>query len=292
MTRTRAANEDERTAMTVPVAPTKKPPGKAGRNLPVAIGVGVGLGGLILASLFVVRWGWLVLVIPALCIGVVELSRAFTSGRFSVPVVPLLLGTVAMHVGAYVGRGPGLMVAFGATLLAIVAWRSVLGIDRATRDVTAGVFIAAYVPFLSAFTTLMLTEPDGNLRITAFVIVTISSDIGGYAVGVVAGKHPMAPSVSPKKSWEGLAGSTVSCLAAGMLTVPLMVGGSVWVGALLGLLTVAAATLGDLTESMLKRDLGVKDLGDILPGHGGIMDRIDSLLVTAPVAWLVMSLLV
>ena len=277
--------------MSVPTATTTRPPGKAGRNLPVAIGVGVALGALILASLFLVRWGWLVLVIPALCIGVVELSRAFASGRFTVPLVPVLLGTVAMHLGAFFGRGPGLMVAFGATLLGIVAWRSVLGIDGATRDVTAGVFVAAYAPFLSAFPTLMLTEPQGNLRIATFVIVTICSDIGGYAVGVLAGRHPMAPSVSPKKSWEGLAGSAASCLVAGMLTVPLLLGGPVWVGALLGLLTVATATLGDLTESMLKRDLGIKDLGDILPGHGGIMDRIDSLLVTAPVAWLVMTLL-
>ena len=123
--------------MSVPTATTTRPPGKAGRNLPVAIGVGVALGALILASLFLVRWGWLVLVIPALCIGVVELSRAFASGRFTVPLVPVLLGTVAMHLGAFFGRGPGLMVAFGATLLGIVAWRSVLGIDGATRDVTA-----------------------------------------------------------------------------------------------------------------------------------------------------------
>ncbi|WP_040632346.1 phosphatidate cytidylyltransferase [Mobilicoccus pelagius] len=277
--------------MTAPPT-TKRPPSKAGRNLPVAIGVGVGLGALILASLFIVRWGWLVLVVPALGIGVVELSRAFASGRFSVPVVPILLGTVAMHLGAYFGRGPGLMVAFGATLLAIVTWRSVLGIGRATRDVSAGVFIAAYAPFLSAFPTLMLTEEDGQWRVVTFVLVTICSDIGGYAVGVVAGRHPMAPSVSPKKSWEGLAGSAVSCLVAGMVAVPLLLGGPVWVGALLGLLSVATATLGDLAESMLKRDLGIKDLGDILPGHGGIMDRIDSLLLTAPVAWLVMSLLV
>nr|WP_284305888.1 phosphatidate cytidylyltransferase [Mobilicoccus caccae] len=267
-------------------------PGKAGRDLPVAIGVGVGLGALVLASLFIVPWGWLLLVIPAICVGVSELSRAFAAGRFRVPLIPVMVGTVAMHVGAYLGGGPGLMMAFGLTLLAVVTWRSVLGIDHAARDVTAGVFVVAYAPFLAAFTTLMLRAEDGPMRIAVFIIVTICSDIGGYAVGVLAGRHPMAPSVSPKKSWEGLAGSAASCVVAGMLTVPLMLGGSIVAGAVLGLVTVALATLGDLTESMLKRDLGIKDLGELLPGHGGLMDRIDSLLVTAPGAWLVLTLLV
>lgn len=278
--------------MTTPPAVTRRPPGKAGRDLPVAIGVALGLGALVLASLFIVKWGWLLLVVPAICVGLWELARAFTSGRFSVPLAPLMAGALAMHVGAYFAGGPGLMMTFGMTLLAVVLWRSVIGIDHAARDVTAGIFVAAYAPFLSAFTTLMLRGDDGALRIAVFIIVTICSDIGGYAVGVVAGIHPMAPSVSPKKSWEGAAGSAASCLVAGMLTVPLMLGGSVWAGAILGLVTVLLATLGDLTESMLKRDLGVKDLGDILPGHGGLMDRIDSLLVTAPGAWLVLTLLV
>ncbi|WP_040158525.1 phosphatidate cytidylyltransferase [Mobilicoccus massiliensis] len=278
--------------MTIPVAPAKRPPGKAGRNLPVAIGVGLGLGALVLASLFIVRWGWLVLVVPAISLGVWELARAFAAGRFHVPVVPVMVGTVAMHLAAYLSGGPGLMMAFGMTLLAVVAWRSVQGIDGAARDVTAGVFVAAYAPFLSAFTSLMLAQPDGPRRVAVFILVTICSDIGGYAVGVVAGRHPMAPSVSPKKSWEGALGSLVGCLVAGMISVPLILGGSLWAGALLGLLTVLMATLGDLTESMLKRDLGVKDLGHLLPGHGGLMDRIDSLLVTAPVAWFVFSLLV
>ncbi|GMA40171.1 hypothetical protein GCM10025883_22160 [Mobilicoccus caccae] len=252
----------------------------------------MGLGALVLASLFIVPWGWLLLVIPAICVGVSELSRAFAAGRFRVPLIPVMVGTVAMHVGAYLGGGPGLMMAFGLTLLAVVTWRSVLGIDHAARDVTAGVFVVAYAPFLAAFTTLMLRAEDGPMRIAVFIIVTICSDIGGYAVGVLAGRHPMAPSVSPKKSWEGLAGSAASCVVAGMLTVPLMLGGSIVAGAVLGLVTVALATLGDLTESMLKRDLGIKDLGELLPGHGGLMDRIDSLLVTAPGAWLVLTLLV
>lgn len=271
-------------------APRRHP--KAGRNLPVAIGVGVGLGACALASLYLVGWGWLLLVVPAVLVGVVELSRGFEAGKFRVPLPPVLAGAVAMHLAAYAAGPPGLMLAFGATILAVVAWRAVLGIGRAAKDVTAGVFVAAYVPFLAAFSTLMLGDPLGAQRITTFVLVTVCSDIGGYAVGVVAGKHPMAPSVSPKKSWEGFAGSVASCLLAGMITVPWLLGGPVWAGALLGLACVLMATLGDLTESMLKRDLGIKDLGDILPGHGGLMDRMDSLLVTAPVAWIILTLFV
>lgn len=278
--------------MTTPVTATSRPPGRAGRDLPVAIGVGLGLAALVLASLFVVPWGWLLLVVPAMWIGIWELARAFRSGRFQVPVVPVLVGAAAMHIGAYFGGAAGLMLAFGLTLLAIVVWRALAGIDRAARDVSAGIFVAAYAPFLAAFTTLMLRAEDGAARIAVFILVTVCSDIGGYAVGVLAGRHPMAPSVSPKKSWEGLVGSAVSCLVAGMVAVPLVLGGSVWAGALLGWVSVALATLGDLSESMLKRDLGVKDLGDLLPGHGGLMDRIDSLLVTAPAAWIVLTLLV
>ncbi|MDO5629558.1 MAG: phosphatidate cytidylyltransferase [Mobilicoccus sp.] len=266
--------------------------GKAGRNLPVAIGVGVGLGAIAVAALYIVPWGWLLLVIPAICVGIGELARGFAAGGFHVPVVPVMIGAVGMHVGAYLGGAPGLMLGLGLTLFAVVCWRSVLGIDRAARDVTAGVFVAAYAPFLSAFSTLMLLDPNGASRIAVFIIVTICSDIGGYAAGVMAGRHPMAPTVSPKKSWEGFAGSAAACLVAGMIAVPLMLGGPVWAGALLGAATVLLATLGDLTESMLKRDLGIKDLGALLPGHGGLMDRMDSLLVTAPGAWIILTLFV
>lgn len=278
--------------MTSTTAPFTKPPGKAGRNLPLAIGVGAGLGGLVLASLLFVPWGWLTLVVPSLLFGVWELSRGFAAGRFQVPLPPVMAGTVAMLVGAYLGGPTTLMLAFGGTLIAIVLWRSVAGVDGAARDITAGVFVAAYAPFLASFSCLMLANPDGSLRVIVFMLVTICSDIGGYAVGVMAGKHPMAPSISPKKSWEGFAGSTASCLLAGALSVPLILGGTIWAGMALGLSCVVLGTLGDLTESMLKRDLGIKDMGHLLPGHGGLMDRLDSLLVSAPGAWWLLMVLV
>ena len=118
-----------------------------------------------------------------------------------------------------------------------------------------------------------------------FILVTVFSDIGGYAVGVVFGKHPMAPSLSPKKSWEGFAGSVATCAAVGAISLPLLLGGLWWAGAVLGVAAAAGATLGDLIESSIKRDLGIKDMGALLPGHGGLMDRLDSLVVVAPIAW-------
>ncbi len=273
--------------------PSEAVPSMAGRNLPAAIGVGVVLGGLILGTLLWNPWAWIALYTSALLIGVWELARAFGHGRVRIPLVPCLVGTAVMGPAALVG-GPGaLLLVVGAALVLLVLWRSARGLDGAARDVSAGAFVIGYGPFLAAFTTLMVATPgDGALRVITFVLVTVFSDIGGYAVGVLAGKHPMAPSVSPKKSWEGFAGSILACVLTGAISLPVLLGGSAWAGALFGVVMVLLGTLGDLVESMIKRDLGVKDLGTILPGHGGLMDRIDSLLVAAPAGWLLLLLMV
>ena len=121
-----------------------------------------------------------------------------------------------------------------------------------------------------------------------FILVTIASDIGGYVAGVLFGRHPMAPVISPKKSWEGLVGSVVSCVVAGWLLVVYLLDGAWWVGVVLGLIAAVMATLGDLCESVMKRDLGVKDMSQVIPGHGGLMDRLDSLLATIAPIWLLL----
>ena len=160
---------------------------------------------------------------------------------------------------------------------------------HAVADLGVSALIATYAPFCAGFAVLLTVPPDGAQRVVAFIATVVCSDVGGYTAGVLAGKHPMAPSVSPKKSWEGFAGSAAACALAGALFLPLMFGSPFWHGLLFGLAVVATATLGDLGESMIKRDLGIKDMGSLLPGHGGIMDRLDSLLPTAPVAWLLLS---
>jgi len=281
--------------------PTASAPARrAGRNLPQAIGVGLGLGAVLLLSLFVRREAYVVVVVVATVYGSIEVSRALRSRHLQVPVLPVAAGAVAMVPGAFYGGGATLAVAYALTVFAVLAWRFVSPGDGAggptaastVRDVAGGVFVATYVPLLASSTLLMLREPHGAWRVLLFVVLVVASDIGGFAAGVLFGRHPMAPSVSPKKSWEGLGGSFAAGAVLGAVLLPLMLGGSWWGGALLGLAAVAVATLGDLSESMLKRDLGIKDMGDLLPGHGGVMDRLDSLLPAAPVVHLLLIALI
>jgi phosphatidate cytidylyltransferase len=151
------------------------------------------------------------------------------------------------------------------------------------------VFLAVYLPFLAGFVALLIRSDDGVWRVLTFILVTIASDIGGYAAGVLFGRHPMAPRISPKKSWEGFAGSALFSAVGGAIALPALLDGAVWQGVVTGLALMLVATLGDLGESMIKRDLGIKDMGSLLPGHGGMMDRLDSLLLAAPVAYLLLS---
>ena len=266
--------------------------GRAGRNLPTAIAVGLSLGVVIIASLIFRKEAFLAVVTVAACFGVWELREGLAQGKINVPLVPSIVGAVTMVTASFVGGGQALTVSFGLTCISVLLWRMADGLQDAMRDIAGGIFVAAYVPLLASFSALMLAAPDGAQRIFVFMIVTICSDIGGYAVGVVAGRHPMAPSVSPKKSWEGAAGSALACMIGGVATVMVILGGSWWAGVVVGLGVVVSATLGDLTESTIKRDLGIKDLGNILPGHGGFMDRLDSLLLSAPVVWALLAVLV
>lgn len=268
------------------------PTGRAGRNLPAAIASGVGLLALVAASLYFWKAAFVGVVAAAILVAVWEMRQAFAAKGIAMPFEPLAAGTVLMVVGAYMWGLPAM-----ATLLAVTAWGLMLwrlrgGVDGFVRDAMAGVFTAVYLPFLAGFVTLLLKPDDGPLRVLTFVLVTIASDIGGYFVGVLAGKHPMAPVISPKKSWEGFAGSAVTCVVVGWLSVVYLLEGRWWVGVLLGLVAVVMATLGDLSESVVKRDLGIKDMSSIIPGHGGLMDRLDSLLATVAPTWLLLYYLV
>lgn len=266
--------------------------GRAGRNLPAAIGVGVALGALVVASLAVRKEAFVGVVCVAVVVAVWELASALSVKRIVIPVIPVAVGSLGMLVSAFVAGEEGLLVSFTLTAFGALLWRIIDGVEGAVTDVAAAVFTAAYVPFLAGFAMLMLAAPDGARRIVVFITVTISSDIGGYVAGVLFGKHRMAPLVSPKKSWEGFAGSSITCMAVGVAGVVLLLHGRWWVGLAVGAAAVVTATVGDLSESLLKRDLGIKDMGRLLPGHGGMMDRLDSLLPTAPAVFLLLALLV
>ena len=262
---------------------------RTGRNLPVAIGVGAALGGLVILTLFTVKATFLLYMGIAVAVALTELTGAFAKRDIQIPVIPVAAGGAATLTCMYWLGYKAALAATALTVVVIFAWRLPGGTTGYVKDTTAGVFAFAYLPFLASFVAAMLVPADGGRRVLTFVIVTICSDIGGYFAGITVGRHPMAPVISPKKTWEGFAGSVAACLAAGGLCVTLLLHAHAWQGLLLGAAAVLAATVGDLVESMIKRDLDIKDMGTVLPGHGGILERLDSLLVCAPVIWLLLD---
>lgn len=274
-----------------PAAPAN-PHGRAGRDLVAAIGVGVGLGAMVLLCLFLAKDAFVWIIAAAMVVGAWELARALTNKGIAVPLVPVAAGAIGMILAAH-ERGPdALAIAFGLTATGVLLWRVIDPAPGAARDIAGGIFTALYPAFLGGFAAMMLAPADGRDRIITFILVTVCSDIGGYVAGVLFGKHPMAPRISPKKSWEGFAGSMLFGIVSGILMVVFALHQPWWVGLILGVCLVGVGVMGDLIESLIKRDLGIKDMSSILPGHGGVMDRLDSLLVAAPVAWLIMYLLV
>jgi phosphatidate cytidylyltransferase len=265
---------------------------KTGRNLPAAIGVGAVLGGLVLLTLLTVKTTFLLYMGAALAIALHELDSALRTREIHIPLIPVALGGVTMVVCAYWAAGGAVTAALALTVVAVLAWRLFGGTDGYVRDVSAGIFAVAYLPLLGATAAAMLAAPDGGRRVLTLIILAICSDIGGYAAGITLGRggaHKLAPVISPKKTWEGLAGSALTCIVAGAILLPSLLHGHWWQGVILGAAAVAAAVLGDLAASMIKRDLGIKDFGRLLPGHGGVLDRIDSLLACAPVVWLLLA---
>jgi len=268
--------------------PRARAPARAGRNLPAALGVGVLLGGLALVTLFTVKATFLVYLAVAIVVALWELSRALGAREIRLPLVPVALGGTAAIALAYWWGERALVACIAITMIAILAWRLPGGTDGYLRDVTAAAFALIYLPLMASCAGLMLAAPDGSRRTLLFLILGVCSDIGGYFTGILVGRHLMVPTISPKKTWEGFAGSALACLVAGGVALPLLLHGAAWQGLLVGAAALLAATLGDLTESMIKRDLQIKDMGTVLPGHGGVLDRIDSLALAAPVVWLLL----
>jgi phosphatidate cytidylyltransferase len=269
---------------TVP-PPARSATGRAGRDLRAAIGVGAALGALVIGTLVAAPDVFLGVVLAAVLLGLWELVQALRAGGHGAAFVPLALGTAATVVLGYVYDIDRMVVAALLAAVAVVVWRIPEGPARLLPDVAAGVFALLYVGFMAGFAGLMLAASHGPARMGIFVGTVVASDVGGYTAGVLGGRHPMSPAVSPKKTWEGLAGSVVLCAVVAAILFTTLLSAPAWQGALFGVTIAASATLGDLGESMVKRDLGIKDMGRLLPGHGGLMDRLDSLLPSAPVAW-------
>jgi phosphatidate cytidylyltransferase len=256
----------------------------------------------IAASLAFWKTAFMLIVAAAVVVAIWELHRGFLAKGIDLPEQPLMLGGVVMVVVAYFYGAPALVTATAVSALVIMLWLLRRGIDGYVMNATASVFTLVYVPFLGSFVALLLAEggwqdrgglDDAGVQgIVVFILVTIASDIGGYVAGVLFGKHPMAPVISPKKSWEGFVGSLLFCVAAGLGLVVYLLEADWWIGVALGLIAVVMATLGDLCESVIKRDLGIKDMSQVIPGHGGLMDRLDSILATVAPIWLLLHYLV
>ncbi|MFT4164351.1 MAG: phosphatidate cytidylyltransferase [Microlunatus sp.] len=284
-----------------PAPPAGRDHGRAGRNLPAAIGLGVGLGAYVVVSLIFFKPAFVLLVAVALSMGAIELYHALRRHGMNAAIQPIIIGTLAISIGSYLaGRQQPvvfsttsvLLAALALTVLAALIWRVPGGSKGYVHDAAASLFVIAYVPMLGSFAALMLAGENGVARMVTYMLVVVMGDTGGYVLGVLFGKHPMAPKISPKKSWEGFAGSMLFGITSGILMVVFALHQPWWVGLVLGVCLVGVGVMGDLIESLIKRDLGIKDMSSILPGHGGVMDRLDSLLVAAPVAWLIMYLLV
>jgi cytidylyltransferase family len=271
---------------------------KAGRNLPVAIGVGLLLLGALAVGLLWAPWFFVLISAVSLSLAVVEIHQALLRKGMHAQVKTIVAGTLISVLGSYamfrwnLGLPPTTfaVICVCGTVVACLVARLLLARDGFIHDIAASALIIAYIPLMGVFIPLMMAEPGGTRRIIAVVLCVVASDTGAYAIGSLLGRHKMAPHISPSKTWEGFAGSIVVSGIIGALAAIWCLDASWELGLILGLCIAPAATLGDLVESLIKRDAGIKDMSNFLPGHGGFMDRLDSMLVAVPVGWLVLHL--
>ncbi|MBA4246984.1 MAG: phosphatidate cytidylyltransferase [Microbacterium sp.] len=272
---------------------------RAGRSLTKAIFFGLVLGLALLFSLIVFKQVFMLFAAALVAFTVYELASALRFAGRDIPRLPLVIASIGVIPPAFYLGAPGLWWAFLAGVAFVSLWRIIETVRPAMRqpgvslrtDLAAGIFVLSYVPLLAGFAVVMTAQPGGEWWVLAYLIVVIAIDTGAYASGVLFGKHPMAPRISPKKTWEGFAGSVVAATLAAILLAVFMIGTEWWVGLILALTLVGVATLGDLTESLIKRDLGIKDISTWLPGHGGFLDRLDSMLPSTIAAYVIFTFL-
>ena len=265
---------------------------RTGRNLLLAILIGLAIGATVLGSLLFVKSLFLVFAIPVCLLGVFEFCRALQVAGRRVDVWPqMAIAAVIMIAGFLEGHWTHWVATFTAVAFLIV-WRMVAQMaardGRRYGDVLSDVLVAGFVPlyvaFLASLTLVLLRQEGGQYWLLAMIVVVVAADTGAYASGLAFGRHPMAPRISPKKTWEGFAGAALLAVGSSIVYGLFVLQIPVWAGALFGLAILASATVGDLGESMIKRDLGIKDMSSWLPGHGGVLDRLDSILPSAVVA--------
>jgi phosphatidate cytidylyltransferase len=266
---------------------------RTGRNLVAAVAIGIVFGAAFIFSLIVLKWIFMIFAAALMVFLALELTAAFrTSGR-NVPRVASAIAAAGVIAASFYWQDRGQWLVLLAGMGVVTLWRLVEAVIPSRRkpagelvmDLFAGLFIQAYAIFLGSFTVLLASYNNGQWWVLGLLIVVVSTDTGAYVSGLLLGKHKMAPRISPKKTWEGFIGSIVAAQIASFLVSWLLLHISVLDGVLFGLALALTATLGDLTESLIKRDLGIKDISNWLPGHGGFLDRLDSVLPSAAVAY-------
>ena len=263
---------------------------KAGRKLGPSIIVSLSLVALIWFALAYRREVFAVVVAVAVLLGIREIVRAFNVRGIYISVVSLAAGAVVLTYATWNGGAAGLAIATAIAIPLLLIQLLTKGPEGFVQSATATTFSLLYLPFLGGFLILLAKPSTGLERVMTFVVLVGCNDTFGYIVGVLFGKHPLVPVISPKKSWEGLIGSLVFTVIGGSLAFEYIMEMQWWIGAIVGLMIVFTATCGDLIESAMKRDLHLKDMGTLLPGHGGILDRLDSVLISAPALWLALEL--
>lgn len=266
---------------------------RTGRNLIGAVLIGLLLGLAMLSSLIFIKELFMVLAVLIAGFTALELAEALRRTGRTIPRLPVGLAAVAIVPLAFYGGATGQVLGIFGGIAFISAWRlALLAVPRqrmprteVLRDLGSAFLIEVYVVLLASFAVLLTTQEGGQWWTLAFLILVISADVGAYASGLSFGKHPLAPTISPKKTWEGFAGAGAVCLLAGVLLAVFMLGQPFWFGLVFGAVILVTATFGDLAESLIKRDLGVKDMSSWLPGHGGFLDRLDSILPSAAAAY-------
>lgn len=273
---------------------------EGGRSLSKSVFYGLLLGAAFLLSILIVKELFIVLVATAIGFGAWELATALRHKGWYVPRVPAVVGSVLIMPATYywgvVGQWGFTLATSGALMiwrLVHILWEKRRSVEQTfaetIRDLAAASFVIVYLPLTLSFSILLLKHDPA--WVLCFVIPVALIDTFGYLVGRKFGKHKLAPGVSPKKTWEGLVASIIAGVISSLALVVFVAHKPWWAGLILAAILILAAVFGDLAESLIKRDLGIKDMSSLLPGHGGIMDRLDSLLPAALVTYVFVTIL-
>lgn len=258
---------------------------KAGRKLGPSILVSLSLLAVVFVTISFVKFLFAIFVWVAILLAARELIRAYKAGGIELPGNAIAVAITILLTAAWFGRVSGLAVATAIAIPSVLVYILFKNPKDFVRKSTAAAFAIFYLAFLGGFILLLAHDKEGLARIFTLVVLVSCNDTFAYIFGVLIGKHPLAPHISPKKTWEGLIGSVIATTIGSALVFEYALGHTWWIGAAIGLVAVVTSTCGDLIESAVKRDLAIKDMGTILPGHGGMLDRIDSVLFTGPAVW-------